>query len=161
MIKNYLIVALRNIFRNKLFSAVNILGLVFGICSALLIFLWVKDELSFDGFHVNGDRLYRVMENQKYSDGRLYTFAATPGPMAPFVKEKFPEIEEATRFTWDITRLFQLAEKSFYESGKYVDPDFLTMFSFPVVNGNAKTALNDKHSIVITEKLATKYFGKE
>jgi ABC-type antimicrobial peptide transport system permease subunit len=161
MIKNYLIVALRNIFRNKLFSTVNILGLVFGICSALLIFLWVKDELSFDGFHVNGDRLYRVMENQKYSDGRLYTFAATPGPMAPFIKEKFPDIEGATRFTWDITRLFQLAEKSFYESGKYVDPDFLTMFTFPVVKGNPKTALNDKHSIVITEKLATKYFGNE
>lgn len=161
MIKNYLIVALRNIFRNKLFSIVNVLGLVFGICSALLIFLWVKDELSFDGFHVNGDRLYRVMENQTYSDGRIYTFAATPGPMAPFIKDKFPEIEQATRFTWDITRLFQLDEKSFYETGKYVDPDFLTMFTFPVIKGDANTALNDKHSIVITEKMAVKYFGKE
>lgn len=161
MFKNYLVVALRNIFRNKLFSAVNILGLVFGICSAMLIFLWIKDELSFDGFHANGDRLYRVMENQRYSDGRIYTFAATPGPMAPFIKEKFPEIEQATRYTWDITRLFQLEEKSFYESGKYVDPDFLTMFSFPVVKGDVRTALNDKHNIVITEKMATKYFGND
>ena len=161
MIKNYLIVALRNIFRNKLFSTVNILGLVFGICSALLIFLWIKDELSYDGFHEHGERIYRVMENQRYSDGRIYTFAATPGPMAPFIKEKYPEIEQATRMTWDITRLFQLDDKSFYESGKYVDPDFLTMFTFPAVKGNLKTALNDKHSIVITERMAVKYFGDQ
>jgi len=161
MFKNYLVVALRNIFRNKLFSALNILGLVFGICSALLIFLWIKDEMSYDGFHEHGDRIYRVMENQKYSDGRLYTFAATPAPMAPFIKEKFPEIEQASRMTWEITRLFQLGEKSFYEDGKYVDPDFLTMFTFPLVKGDAKSALNDKHSIVITEKMATKYFGSD
>ncbi|HTF20917.1 MAG TPA: ABC transporter permease [Chryseolinea sp.] len=161
MIKNYLVVALRNIFRNKLFASVNVLGLVFGICSALLIFLWVKDELSYDKFHTNSDRLYRVMENQTYSDGRLYTFAATPGPMAPFIKEKFPEIEKSTRFTWDINRLFQLEEKSFYETGKYVDPDFLAMFTFPIIKGDASTALNDKHSIVITQKMATKYFGNE
>ena len=64
MIKNYLLIAIRNIFRNKLFSTVNILGLAFGIGSALLIFLWVNDELGVDKFHTNGDRLYRVMENQ-------------------------------------------------------------------------------------------------
>jgi ABC-type lipoprotein release transport system permease subunit len=101
------------------------------------------------------------MENQRYSDGRIYTFASTPGPMAPFIKEKFPEIEQASRMTWDITRLFQLDDKSFYESGKYVDPDFLTMFTFPVVKGDAKAALNDKHSIVITESMAVKYFGDQ
>ncbi|MGC3947656.1 MAG: ABC transporter permease [Chryseolinea sp.] len=161
MIRNYLVVALRNIFRNKLFSTVNILGLVFGICSALLIFLWVKDELSFDNFHANGDRIYRVMENQRYSDGRIYTFAATPGPMAPFIKDKYPEIEQATRMTWDVSRLFQLDDKAFYEGGKYVDPDFLTIFTFPAVKGDIKTALNDKHSIVITEKMAAKYFGDQ
>ena len=161
MIKNYLLIAFRNIFRNKLFSAVNILGLAFGICSALMIFLWVKDELEVDHFHANVDRLYRVMENQQYSDGKRYTFASTPGPMAPFIKDKFPEIERASRFTWDVNNLFQLEEKSFYENGKYVDPDFLSMFSFPLVSGNAETALTDKSSIVITEELATKYFGKE
>ena len=70
MLKNYLLIALRNLFRNKLFSSVNILGLAFGICSALLIFLWVNDELEYDHFHANIDRLYRVMENQQYTDGR-------------------------------------------------------------------------------------------
>ncbi len=160
MLKNYLLIALRNIFRNKLFSTVNILGLALGIGSALLIFLWVNDELEYDHFHANADRLYRIMENQKYTDGRLYTFAATPGPMAPFIKEKFPEIEMATRFTWEVNLLFQLGDKSFFETGRYVDQDFLDMFSFPFVHGDIATALKDKSSIVITEKMAMKYFGE-
>jgi ABC-type antimicrobial peptide transport system permease subunit len=159
MFKNYLLIAIRNIFRNKLFSTVNILGLALGIGSALLIFLWVNDELEFDHFHANSDRLYRVMENQTYTDGRIYTFAATPGPMAPFIKEKFPEIEKATRFTWEVQNLFHLDDKSFFEMGRYVDQDFLDMFSFPFVEGDLSTALKDKNSIVITEKLAKKYFG--
>ena len=159
MFKNYFLIALRNIFRNKLFSTVNILGLALGIGSALLIFLWVNDELEFDHFHANSDRLYRIMENQTYTDGRIYTFAATPGPMAPFIKDKFPEIEKATRYTWEVQNLFQLDDKSFFEMGRYVDQDFLEMFSFPFVKGDLNTALKDKSSIVITEKMANKYFG--
>jgi predicted permease len=161
MIKNYLLIAVRNIFRNKLFSTVNILGLAFGICSALLIFLWVNDELEYDYFHANASRLYRVMENQKYTDGRIYTFAATPGPMAPFIKEKYPEIEKATRFTWEVNNLMQVDDKTFYEMGRYVDQDFVEMFSFPFVKGNMATALKDKNSVVITEKMAKKYFGDQ
>jgi len=99
MVKNYLLIALRNIVRNKLFSVVNILGLTLGICSALLIFMWVTDELSVDRHHANLDRLYRVMENQHYTDGRLYTYASTPAPMAPYIKENYPEIDKAARFT--------------------------------------------------------------
>lgn len=159
MFKNYMLIAIRNIFRNKLSSTVNILGLAFGICSALLIFLWVNDELDYDHFHANTDRLYRVMENQQYTDGKLYTFSATPAPMAPFIKDKYPEIEKASRFTWDITSLFQFGDKSFYETGKYVDQDFIEMFSFPFVSGEPTTALKEKNSIVITEKVAKKYFG--
>ncbi|SHH73691.1 duplicated orphan permease [Chryseolinea serpens] len=161
MIKNYLLIAVRNIFRNKLFSTVNILGLAFGICSALLIFLWVNDELKYDYFHANASRLYRVMENQKYTDGRIYTFAATPGPMAPFIKEKYPEIEKATRFTWEVNNLMQVDDKTFYEMGRYVDQDFVEMFSFPFLKGNMATALKDKNSVVITEKMAKKYFGDQ
>lgn len=161
MIKNYLLIALRNIYRNKLFSTVNILGLAFGICSALLIFLWVNDELEYDHFHENIDRLYRVMENQQYTDGKLYTFSSTPGPMAPFIKDKYPEIEKASRFTWDVTNLFQVGEMSFYETGKYVDQDFLDMFTFAFVAGDPSTALTGNNSIVITEAMARKYFGEE
>jgi putative ABC transport system permease protein len=161
MIRNYLLVALRNILRNKLFSAVNIFGLAFGICSALLIFLWVNDELQYDHFHDRSNRLYRVMENQQYTDGQRYTFSATPAPMAPFIKEKYPEIEKASRFTWSVDNLFQYGEKSFYEMGNYVDEDFITMFSFPLKEGDENTALKENNSIVISAQMASKYFGAE
>lgn len=161
MVRNYLLIAIRNIFRNKLFSALNILGLAFGICSALLILLWVNDELRMDQFHTHINQLYRVMENQQYTDGKLFTFSSTPAPMVPFIREKYPEIERASRFTWEINSLIQFDDKAFYEKGYYVDQDFIEMFTFPLVAGDVKTALKDKNSIVISEAMAKKYFGEE
>jgi len=161
MIKSYFLIAIRNIFRNKLFSTVNIMGLAFGMASALLIFLWIGDELNVDQYHTNVDRIYRIMENQRYTDGKIFTFAATPGPMAPFIKEKFPEIEKASRFTWGENNLFQYGENSFYEEGRFVDPDFTAIFSLDFIAGDKASALNDKSSIVISQKMAIKYFGTE
>lgn len=161
MVRNYLLIAFRSLFRNKLFSLVNILGLALGIGSSLLIFLWVNDELQFDHFHQNIDRIFRVMENQHYSDGKIYTFSATPAPMAPYIKQKFPEIEKAARFTWSVRNLIQYGEKSFDEQGHYVDPDFLEMFDFKLVDGDASTALESKNNIVITRSLAEKFFNGE
>jgi ABC-type antimicrobial peptide transport system permease subunit len=161
MLRNYLLIALRNIFRYKLFSVVNLLGLAFGISSSLFIFLWVADEMSYDKFHENHERLYRVMENQHYADGQIYTFATTPAPMAPFIKDKYPEIERASRFTWSITNLFQYGTTSFYESGHYVDPEFLEMFSFRLIQGDPAMALRQKNNVVITREFAQKLFGEE
>ncbi len=161
MFKNYLLVAIRNIFRNKLFSFVNILGLAFGIGSALLIFLWINDELGVDKFHERVGRIYRVMENQKYTDGRMFTFSSTPGPMAPFIKDKYPEIVLSSRFTWPVNELFQVEEKSFFEEGRYADQDFLDMFSFSLAYGDITSALKNKNSIVISKSMAVKFFGKE
>lgn len=160
MIKSYLLIAFRNIFRSKLFSIVNILGLTFGMGSALLIFLWVNDELGVNQFHSKVDRLYRVMENQTYSGGKVFTFEATPGPMAPFIKDKYPEIEMATRWTWPDNPLLQYEDKSFKDPGRWVDTDFLLMFDFPFVSGDKNTALNNKNAIVVTEKFAKKFFGE-
>lgn len=159
MLKNYLTIALRNIVRNKLFSTVNFLGLAFGIASTLLILLWINDELEVDKYHEKGSRIYRVMENQKYTDGRQYTFSSTPGPMAPFIKTKYPEIEKAARFTWGVNGLFRVDEISFYENGRYTDPDFLDIFTLDFVAGDKATALANKSGIVISEKIAKKYFG--
>ena len=161
MFRNYLSVAIRNIFRNKLFSFVNILGLACGMGSALLIFLWINDELRVNHFHERLSRIYSVMENQQYTDGRLFTFSSTPGPMAPFIKEKYPEIENASRFTWEVNELFQVGEKAFYEEGRYAEQDFLDMFSFTLFSGDQATALKDKSSIVISRTMAEKFFGKE
>ncbi|HYC84915.1 MAG TPA: ABC transporter permease, partial [Chryseosolibacter sp.] len=161
MIRNYLLIAFRNILRNKLFSFVNIIGLAFGISSALLIFLWVNDELLVNQFHPNVGRIYSVMENQKYTDGKLYTFSSTPGPMAPFIKEKYPEIERASRYTWEVSNLFAYDDKAFFEPGRYADADFLHMFSFSFKAGNRESALVEKSSIVISESMAKKYFGDQ
>lgn len=161
MLKNYFRTAIRNILRNKLFSTLNVLGLALGMASALIIFLWVKDEWNVDRFHTQIDRLYRVMENQRYSDGRVYTFASTPGPMAPFIKEKFPEIERASRFTWQVTNLFQHEDKSFYQDGRYADPDFIQMFDFKLLYGDPTTALNEKNSILISREMAMRFFNTE
>lgn len=161
MIRSYLLIAIRNIFRSKLFSTVNILGLTFGMGSALLIFLWVNDELGVNRFHSKIDRIYRVMENQTYSGGKMFTFEATPGPMAPFIKEKYPEIEMATRVTWPVNPLLQHGDKSFKDNGRYVDPDYLLMYDFPFISGDPNTALNDRNSIVLTEAFARKMFGDQ
>jgi putative ABC transport system permease protein len=161
MIYNYLLVAFRNIFRNKGFSFLNLAGLAAGISCSLLIFLWVADELAMDAFHEKKDRLYKVMENQHYSNGVIFTFSSTPGPMAPAIKEKYPEIEMATRITWQERRLFQFKEKNFYEEGRFVDQDFTLMHTYPFLKGDVSNCLKDKHSIVISQKMAEKFFGSE
>ncbi|MEQ9591171.1 MAG: ABC transporter permease [Cyclobacteriaceae bacterium] len=159
MIHNYLRIALRNLYKNRLFSTLNILGLACGIACSLLILLWVNDELSFDQFHAKKDRLYKIRENQFYSDGNIFTFSSTPGPMAPFIKEKFPEIELATRVSWKVDNLLAFEDKALMEEGLYVDQDFIQMFTFRMLNGDAESVLMNPNSIVLTEKLALKYFG--
>lgn len=139
---------------------INIVGLAFGISCSLIIFLWVRDELNTDGFHKKKDRLYRVMENQTYSGGQMYTFSSTPGPMAPALKDRFPEIELSTRITWPERRLFQNGEKSFYEEGRFVDQDFILMHTFPLIKGDINSCLKDNHSIVISKAMAKKFFGE-
>ena len=159
MIKNYLLITFRNLLRNKAFSFINIFGLAFGISCSLIIFLWVRDELNTDKFHVNNDRLYKIMENQTYSGGQMYTFSSTPGPMAPVLKDEFPEVELSTRITWEERRLFQFGEKSFFEEGRFVDQDFILMHTFPLVKGEINSCLKDNHSIVISKEMAKKFFG--
>ena len=93
-----------------------------------------------DDFHVNNDRLFRVMERQTYTNGSIFVFSSTPGPMAPVIKEKFAEIELASRVTWPENRLFSVDDKSFYQEGRFVDPDFLKMFSFSLAKGDTGSA---------------------
>jgi ABC-type antimicrobial peptide transport system permease subunit len=129
--------------------------------SALLIFLWVNDELRVNKFHSKIDRIYKVLENQTYSGGKMFTFEATPGPMAPEIKETYPEIEMASRWTWPERPLLQYKDQAFKDEGRWVDPDFLLMFDFPLLQGDQKTALNGRNSIVMTEGFAKKFFGNE
>ena len=159
MIKNYLLVALRNLKRNKVFSFINIVGLALGMACSLLILLWVQDERGMDAFHVNKTRLYNIYERQYY-DGRIEAGYFTPGLLGTEMKKKIPEIEQAADYAPNSDKLtFQVGDKIIKEEGKYASEDFFSMFSFPLLQGKPATALNDPASIAISRKMAVHFFG--
>ncbi|HMC98881.1 MAG TPA: ABC transporter permease, partial [Ferruginibacter sp.] len=160
MIKNYFKTAWRNLLHNKTFSLINIFGLALGMTCSLLILLWLKDELKRDKFHANGARLYRVMENQYYS-GDISTFNSSPGILAENIVKDMPEIQLASQMLWEEEPLFTVGNTFDKEKGRYVQKDFLKMFSFKLVKGNPATALTNLNSVVISKKLADKYFKGE
>ena len=159
MIRNYLKVALRNIVRYKGYAFLNIAGLALGLAGAILISLWVLDELSFNRFHENADSLYRVEFDQDYS-GKLFHVGVTPHPLAPALKESLPEIVDATRYVRTGEFLVRVGDDAFYEdNARIVDPSFFRMFTFPVVEGDPIAALSVPDSLVLTESAAERYFG--
>lgn len=160
MLKNYFKIAFRQLKKNKGYSFLNIFGLALGMACAMLILLWVNDEFQYNRFHKNYSTLYQVMENQSY-EGKTYTFAALPGKFGPSIKEELPEIKYSARANWGARVLFSLGDKSIYERGFFADPDILKMFSFEVLRGDTSTFLKDPATIVITDKMAEKFFGKE
>lgn len=157
MFKNYLKITWRNLLKNKSFTIINIAGLAVGMASAALILFWVQNEVSYDQFHANKDRLYR-MYNRSKIEGEIWAWGTTPKPMMAALKQDYPQVEQAARST-QATFLFTLDNKHLTIPGVFTDPDFLTMFSLPLIQGNPKTALNDMKSLVLTEKTAIKLFG--
>ncbi len=159
MIKNFFRIVFRNIARQKTFTLINVSGLAVGMAATLLILLWVQDELSYEKFNVNAGNIYRVEEDQFYS-GERYHVTVTPHPSGPVWKEKIPEIVEQTRVNRLPRILFRFEDKLFFESSIVaVDSGLLNMFTFPMISGDPATALSAPHSIILTEKLAKKYFG--
>ncbi len=150
MLKNYIKIALRNIKRYKTYSFINILGLVIGMACCLFITLWILDELSFDRFHADNDQIYQVLGN-----GRL---SSTLIPLAPALKESFPEIIYASRYERYGEPLFRRGDNAFYNDNVVVvDPDFFKIFSFRFLKGDPNTVMEDIHSIVISESIAKQF----
>src|SRR6266516_2684332 len=160
MLRTYFKIALRHIKKNKGYAFINMIGLSLGMACAILILLCVNDELQYNKFHKNYSKLYQIVENQDY-EGKIYTFSAMPGLFAHAAKDEIPEIKYATRTDWGSKILFSVGEKNIYEQGYYTDPDFLKMFSFELLKGDSKTWLTDPTSVVITNKMAEKFFGKQ
>jgi len=158
MFKNYLLVALRNINRNKVFSFLNILGLALGMACSLLIMLWVNDERKIDKFHEHASRLYSVYQRQYY-DGKIETFHATPALMPDEMKRVLPEVQYATGMSWEEESTFQVKEKILKAKGNYAGADFFKMFSFPLLEGDIANALSRPGSIAVSRKMATSFFG--
>ena len=169
MFTNYLKITLRNLLRHKAFSLVNILGLAISMSASLLILEYVHFERSYDKFHLNSDRIYRVLLERKTPSVHHFLSANHPG-VAPALKAEFPEVEEYARMLPpgirmpDAVTLSYVDEKGdesiFLEGNYYIaEPSFLRMFSFPFIQGDARHALDDANSIIISETLAKKYFG--
>ncbi len=161
LIWNYFKIASRRIRRHKGFSFINIAGLAIGMACTIVILLWVQKEISYDRFHENRDSLFRVAAFVSFPNRSSHSVIGPP-PLAPALKEEFPEIIQSARVD-DCPRLvFKHQDKAFYEQkGLLADPSFLEMFTFPLLEGNPQTALSDPFSIILTEKTAVKYFGSE
>lgn len=161
MTRHYLQIAFRVLFKNKTFSILNIAGLAMGLAVFTIIMLWIKNELSYDDFHPGKERIAEVMTNLEMSDKEIQTFHAVPSNLAPALKKDIAGIEYAARSSWGDTRLLSLDNTGFVEYGLFVDNDFLKIFSFPLIKGDLKSALTEPHTILLSEKLAKKYFGEQ
>jgi putative ABC transport system permease protein len=159
MLKNYLKIAFRNLLRNKGFSAINIFGLAVGMGGAILILLWIQNEMSYDLFHKNKDYLYEAW-NRSVSDGKLEASNTTPKILGPTLKQEYPEVAEVTR-TYSRWYVAAAGETKISSKAIIADPSFFSMFSFPMAQGDPATALNSVYSIVVTEMMAKKMFGSE
>ena len=159
MIKNYLTIAWRNIFNNKVYSALNIVGLAAGMAVALLIGLWVNYQYSFDRFLPDYGRLYQV--NRRFnSNGDTLIFSSTSLKLAEALRNNIPEIEHVAETDWITNHGLMVGDKKLYPLGIVAGGDYLKMFRFGLISGNRENALADPYSIVLTESTAKALFGK-
>jgi putative ABC transport system permease protein len=156
MLGNYLIATFRSIRHASIYSLLNIAGLALGIACAALIFLWVEDELSFDYGYAKHDRLYSIRMDVDYS-GKIETFFTVPGPMPDAIRGTVPGIVNHSRTRFD-RELFAMNDKTTYEWGLYADTSIFSMLQLNFNSGNA-AGFNNPHSLVLTEKMAQKFFG--
>ncbi|MCU0447078.1 MAG: ABC transporter permease [Microscillaceae bacterium] len=164
MLKNYLKIAFRNLWNNKIYSFINLSGLALGITCCMLILLLIRHELSYDLHHPQAEQLYRVT-TELGKDDEIFKSATTPPPLAWNLKKDFPEIQQVTRVLglFGVNKsIFTYEEKRFFEEkGFYVDSTFFQIFKYEFLSGNAQTALNEPNTIVITENIAQKLFGQQ
>ncbi|UII20924.1 ABC transporter permease [Fulvivirga ligni] len=160
MLKNYLLVTIRNLLKNRVYSFINITGLAIGIACAVLILLWVQHETSFDKFIPKEDRLYQVWANADF-DGKINSWRSVPLPTYEALKDRHVNIVNSAVAGWGSTHLLKWEDTRFNKDGYAVSEEFLEMFEYPLLEGDASTVLDDPYSIVITESLAKALFGKE
>ena len=161
MVKNFFIVAFRNIIRQKLYSIINILGLTIGIAAGIMLLLYVQDELNYDGMHSLKDQIYRVNTIASVQDTEL-NVAQTMSPMGPVLINDYPEVVNFVRIRTIDRELIKKEDLQFYEQDFYLaDSTFFDIFDIQLLKGNPKTALGAPQTIVLSESVARKYFGEE
>jgi putative ABC transport system permease protein len=159
MIRNYIKTAFRNLWRNKAFSVINIVGLSVGLACCMLIFLYAMDEVSYDRFNVNAPSIYHLVVNDQGNDGQVHKFSSTGDVPGPSFKRQLPEVQDFVRIQGaDYT--IKKGTEVFDQDALYVDSNFFSVFTFPMLYGKPEHVLDDPHSIVLSEEVAEKYFGK-
>ena len=161
MLKNYFKITLRNLLKNKIYSLINILGLTIGIASFLLIYLFISNELSYDNFHKDKDKIFRVVRTAA-RDGAEIKIGYTSAPYADALLNEFPgDIKSAVR-VYSGNGLVAYKDKSFHEENFFIaDSNFFSFFSYPLIIGDPATVLNEPNTIVISKEMSQKYFGNE
>lgn len=161
MIKNLILVAIRNFKRDKAYSLLNILGLMIGITFSIFLIFYIKDELSYDRYNKHADRMYRIGAYIKEADKDTMKWVSTPFPLGPALKKDYPEVEEALRFVGTGKTMYRNGDLRFYEDKVFFcDSNLFRVFSYEFIEGNPQTALVEPKSIVLTESIAEKYFGR-
>ena len=162
MLANYLTTALRHLWRERGYAAINLFGLAVGLALCLLVIQLAAYQLSVGDFHEKRDRLYRILKRESGEGPRALRGGPNlPGPLGPTLKEQVPEVEETVRFYSDFPRLFRVGEKSgIYEEALWVESSVFEMFSLPLLRGDSKTALSRPYTMVLTEPLARRLFGE-
>jgi putative ABC transport system permease protein len=160
MFENYFKIAWRNLFRNKGFSLTNLLGLSIGITCTILIFLWVRDEKTYDKFHSNYGSIYKIIANRDFNN-QVFTDENMVLPLAKELKEKLPQIKNAVVTTHQQPSVLTYGDLKIKKQGYTVSEHFFEMFSWKFVKGNASTAITDPSSIVLTRSAAKAFFGND
>jgi putative ABC transport system permease protein len=158
MLKNYLNVTIRSLLRHKGYSLINIVGLAIGLAICILIFQYVHMELTYDGFHENADDIYRFVGSFQEETGEWDFSALSPIPLGPALADQYPEVIRFSRFL-NRTTVVKYNGKVFNELLLFADSEVLSMFSFDMLKGNPSVALEEKHSVILSEAAAEKYFG--
>ena len=159
MFKNYFKIAWRNALRYKGYSLLNLLGLVVGIATTMLILLWINDEESVDQFHEKGDEIYQVFRNMNESGGRVRTTQSVPKPLGDLVLAEYPEVDDMAWLSWEMDARFQLDDANHTLEGRLASPSFLQMFSFDLILGDQNTALDQLNGVVLSRSAAEQMFG--
>ncbi len=157
MLRNYIKIAVRSLLKHKLYSGINVFGLALGMACALLIGLWVRDELSYDRFWPNAKNIYFVRFQAEYQ-GEIYTNFVTPGPLQEAIANDVPEVDAVTKTDWGRDYLVKVGDRKAKEFGHFATSAFFDVFDMPALQGNPKTALAQTNQIVVSRKLAEKFF---
>ncbi len=162
MLRNYILIAIRNVFRQKGYSLINITGLAIGIVSCMFILFYIVDEFSYDRFHENGEKIYRLFFDHTSPNGETYTHAIGPYRLADELESRYPEIKEAIRLSYPMPLTFRYEDVAFEEDNAMMaDSNIFNVFTFEMLRGDPASSLREPFTCVITDEVAEKFFGEE